>query len=533
MSSCLGIYVDKNLIKYAKLSKNKDTFKVEAFNVETFENLEDALKKVIVETNSYKVPISINISNELYNYFDVFSVLEKKDITKSLDIEFEMLCNEKGYDKSLLESRYLLMDNKEDYEKYKALYISANKKEIDQKINILSNYKLFSMTPVSTSITNLVEVNEHENIAILNIENETKITTVIDGQISRVDILSTGLGDIVEKINSLELSWKKAYDVFKNIIIYNHEVTSLDENENEYFDIVMPFIDKIAKEMKKTLNSFNENIDKVYITGMGATISNIDLYFQDYFKSIQCEVLKPFFIDPGSLKIPTKEYIEVNSAIALALDGLGFINKDLNFAPVSKFENIDLENIKISKEDIKETNWKEPFSIQEKLITRLIAVFVMAIIIFITFGGIIVSDSNKKIEVANKKLEESKNQINMIDSQISQIQSYTNTYSSIIDSVDSLSEATENTKNNRVIEKDSIPNLLTNIMFTIPQQVQIVSIENTEDKHIVIEAVSEKYEQLGYFVAAIKNNNLLVNVQSTSGTKSDSVVQITIEGDLP
>ena len=77
MSSCLGIYVDKNLIKYAKLSKNKDTFKVEAFNVETFENLEDALKKVIVETNSYKVPISINISNELYNYFDVFSVLEK------------------------------------------------------------------------------------------------------------------------------------------------------------------------------------------------------------------------------------------------------------------------------------------------------------------------------------------------------------------------------------------------------------------------------------------------------------------------
>ena len=105
MLSCLGIYVDKNLIKYARVRKNRDSFKMEAFNVEPFENLEEGLKKVISETNSYKIPISINISDELYNYFEVFSILEKKDITKSLDIEFEMLCNEKGYNKDLLESR--------------------------------------------------------------------------------------------------------------------------------------------------------------------------------------------------------------------------------------------------------------------------------------------------------------------------------------------------------------------------------------------------------------------------------------------
>ena len=70
-------------------------------------------------------------------------------------------------------------------------------------------------------------------------------------------------------------------------------------------------------------------------------------------------------------------------------------------------------------------------------------------------------------------------------------------------------------------------------MFIIPQQVQITSIKNTRDKHIVIEAVSEKYEQLGYFVARIKNDKILTDIQSTSGTKSDSLVQITIEGDLP
>ncbi len=537
MSSCLGIYVDKNLIKYAKLSKKRDIYKVEAFNVETFENLESALKRVITETSSTKIPISINISNELYNYFDVFSILEKKDITKSLDIEFEMLCDSKRYDKSLLESRYLLMDNKEDFEKYKALYISANKKEINQKLDILSNYKLTSMTPVSVSITNLIETDENDeenkNVIIVNLENETKITTIIDGQITRVDILNTGLGDIVEKINSSELSWKKSYDVFKNIIIYNQDVTSLDKNENEYIDIVMPAIDKICQEMRRTLNSFTKDISKIYITGMGATISNIDLYFQDYFKSISCEILKPFFIDSTSLKVPTKEYIEVNSAIALALEGINDLNKEVNFAPVSKFDNIDIENIKISKEDLKDINWKEPFSIQEKLVARIIAVFIMAIILFCLIGAVIVNNATKATGLINEKLEETNKQISTVDSQISQIQSYVDTYSSIINNVDSPSETVINAKKPRTIEKDAIPNLLNKIMFIIPQEVKIISIENTENKHIVIEASSEKYEQLGHFVTAIKDDGMLINVQSTDGIKNNSVTEITIEGDLP
>ena len=534
MSSCLGIYVDKNLIKYAKLKKVRDTFKVEAFNVEVFENLEEALVKVIDETNSYKIPISINISNELYNYFDVFSILEKKDITKSLDIEFEMLCSEKGYDKEYLDSRYILMDNKENFEKYKALYISANKKEIDQKLDILSDYRLFTMTPVSTSITNLVEANENENIAIVNMENETKITTIIDGQITRVDVLNSGLETVVEKINKLEMSWKKAYEVCKNITIYDHETKSLDENENEYLDIVMPVLSKIASEIKKVFGSYKEKINKIYITGMGATISNIDLYLQDYLKNINCEILKPFFIEPNSLKIPTKEYIEVNSAIALALDGLGYINKDLNFAPVSKFDNIEIETILNSKENFDIKNWrelfKEPLNIQEKMIVRGIVAVLITIISFSCIGGGIYIKNKKQIEIANEKIEEATSEIAKMEGELFQIQSYTNAYASLINSAESSEETS--TQNTRVIPRNAIPNMLNKIMFIIPQKVQIISIENTEKNHIVIEAISEKYEQLAYFLAAIKADGMLENVQSTPGTKSDSLVQITIEGDL-
>ena len=536
MSSCLGIYVDKNLIKYAKLKRVRDSFKVELFNVEVFEDLEETLKRIVIETNSTKDPICINVSNEIYNYFDVFSELEKKDITKSLDIEFEMLCQEKGYDKESLESRYLLADNKENIEKYKALYISTTKSEIDEKVKILSNYKLSSITSVLTSITNLVECNENENVAVVNLENETKVTTVINGQITRVDILNSALEEVIEKINKVELSWKKSYDTFKNITIYNHEIQSLDEHENEYIEIVMPAIEKIAKELKKLFSSFKEKIDKVYITGMGATISNIDLYLQDFFGDAKCEILKPFFINSNSSKVPTKEYIEVNSAIALALDGLEFVNKDLNFAPVSLLENImDFENIKKAKETFDIKNWKamleEPLDIQEKLIVRGMAVCLIAIMGFSCFGGIISKNNIKQKEKAEEMIEQTIDEIAGLDSQASQIETYINTYTTLIENAETEGESSN--KNTRVIAKDAIPNLLNKIMFIIPQQVQIISIQNTENNHIVIEAVSEKYEQLGYFSAAIKAEEVLKNVQSTSGEKSDSLIQITIEGDLP
>lgn len=70
-------------------------------------------------------------------------------------------------------------------------------------------------------------------------------------------------------------------------------------------------------------------------------------------------------------------------------------------------------------------------------------------------------------------------------------------------------------------------------MFIIPENVQITSIQNTTDKHIEINAQSNKYEQLGYLKAKIKADNILTNVISTAGQKENNVVTVKIEGDLP
>ena len=70
-------------------------------------------------------------------------------------------------------------------------------------------------------------------------------------------------------------------------------------------------------------------------------------------------------------------------------------------------------------------------------------------------------------------------------------------------------------------------------MFAIPKEAQILSIQNTEDKHIVIEAEANEYQYLGYLKSEIQNKAILTNVTSTSGTRTNDMIKVTIEGDLP
>ena len=65
MSTCLGLYIEENLIKYAKVSKEHEQIKVESFGMKFYDNLEQTVKQIIEETYSYKTPISINLSEEM------------------------------------------------------------------------------------------------------------------------------------------------------------------------------------------------------------------------------------------------------------------------------------------------------------------------------------------------------------------------------------------------------------------------------------------------------------------------------------
>lgn len=80
----------------------------------------------------------------MYNYFDIFSLLNKGDIPKAIDTEFESICDEKEYNKNALETRYIMSSNIENREKLRVVHVSVNKSEISNKVQILEGNKSWS-----------------------------------------------------------------------------------------------------------------------------------------------------------------------------------------------------------------------------------------------------------------------------------------------------------------------------------------------------------------------------------------------------
>ena len=108
------------------------------------------------------------------------------------------------------------------------------------------------------------------------------------------------------------------------------EGQGLQQQENGYLNYIVPNLFTIASQVKDIIGASLIKINKVYITGTASVINNIDLYFEELLDGIKCEILKPFFIE-DSPKVNMKDYIEVNSAISLALQGLEYGLANMNF----------------------------------------------------------------------------------------------------------------------------------------------------------------------------------------------------------
>lgn len=539
MASCLGLYIENNIIKYAKVLKEHDNIKIEAFGVKFYDNLGAAIDQVVEETFSYKTPISINLSDEMYNYFDMFSLLSKKDLLKAIKTEFELYCNDKGYNPNVFETRYVIADNPEDREKLKVINIAANKIEVNKKTQLLEKYRLTNIVPISMSIANLIDVKPKENYLVVNIEENTTMTTIIDQKIYDVNVLEEGSGDFLSKINLKENSYSKAYEICKNTTIYTSEGKELQENEIGYLEDIMPTLYDIVGSVRKVINESIEKIDKVYITGTATLVNNIDLYFQEYLEEITCEVLKPFFVNKTK-EISIKDYIEVNSAISLALSALGEGVQGINFKrqalndKIPEWLKVDINPGQKPKDKKIKSGWLTN-DLHEKLDKTEIGLIRTAIVLFLLFlvySGFSIMLNNqmiKKQQQAEESISNINSQIQLAESDNSKIQAKTNEYTDMIQNLQDLNDKIADANKTR----DAIPNLLNSIMYIIPENVQIISIENTTGTHIVINAQSDKYEQLGMFKAKLETGTYLTNVISTAGQKEGNVVTVKIEGDLP
>lgn len=544
MSTCLGLYVENNVIKYAKVSKDNDNIKIDSFGIKFYDKLNEAVKQVIEETYSYKIPISINLSNEQYNYFYLFSLLNKKDMQNVVNTEFESICYDNGVNKDAFETRYVLVNDLEDKEKIKAIHVSANKADIAKKEQQLEGYRIASETPMGTSIANLIDDKANENVLIVNIEEKTTITTIVDKKILNIETIEDGATQILSNISVKENSYSKAYEICKNSTIYTQEGKDLQYEENEYLDDIMPTLYNIVTSVRKVVDQSLNKIDKIYLTGTASVINNIDIYFQEYLKDIKCEILKPYFINNIQTKINVKDYIEVNSAIALALDGVGEGLKGLNFKKETFMDKLpewltmDVGGKSGKKSKLaSKLNIRLDMDFHEKLTAGeigLIRIAVGILMLIFIYSGISMF-LNKEIQNKNNEIQKATQEINVqiakINTDTTQLRNNTSKYKSMVQRLEDLTSKTQE-KSRR---KNAIPTLLNQIMYVIPKGVQITSIQNTSGDTIVINAQSYNYEQLGYFKSKIKEDDILLNVVSDSGERQGQtgLIKTVIEGSLP
>ena len=548
MASCLGLYIESNLIKYAKVTKEHEMLKVESFGIKFYERLSDAISQIISETYSYKIPISVNLSEEMYNYFYMFSLLNKNDLKKAIETEFESFCTDKNINKNAFDGRYALAPVPEDKDKLKILYVYTNKTTVNKAIQLTDDTKSSCVTSIGTSIANVANVKPKENIIIVNIEDKTTITTVVNQKVYNIEKLDEGSGEILQKISMKENSYSKAYEICKNSTIYTMDSQDLQENENEYLDDIMPTLYKIVTKLQEYTTKSTIDFDKIYITGTMSAVNNIDLYFQEFFQSEKCEILKPYFVN-DNVKINIKDYIEVNSAIAIALQGLGYGIKNMNFKAKSFIDSLpDWAKIEVGGNNSyknKSTN-KEKKSIPvkfsldslktkmdhtERWLMRTVGGILILALLYSGFSLYLDKQISEKIKEVEDVKSDTKVQISLVEKDTSAVKQKTNRYIELSNNLKNINERIEDIEKS----KNIIPNLLMEIMNTIPTGVQITEIENTTGRHIVIKAQSKQYEQLGYFKAKLKEDNILEkeSVISSQAEKQDEYVKIVIEGDLP
>ena len=338
MPSCLGFYTDKNMIKYAKVNRDKTSgmYMLEAYGVKFYDNIITTIDEIAQEVGMEQCTVSLTMMNEGYHAVEVFSGLKSKDRDDLVRSEFDAFCEQKGLVSTALELRYQLVHNTGNIDKYVALCSYVSKGELANSNTNFEGFKISSIAPLGLSVGNLFNNKGiDEEAAIINIENKTTVTILLRNEIQDVIEIPLGMEDILDKLAEKYNSYAKAYEACKKISVYIDDVTTLDEESRDILDVVLPVLYDIRQRADEIIAPYKRLIKTVYISGAAVTINNVDLYFQENFPSMRVENVKPFFLSQQD-KATQNEVREVNSAIAIALNGLGMVDPDIDFSGAAK-----------------------------------------------------------------------------------------------------------------------------------------------------------------------------------------------------
>ena len=604
MQSSLGFYVDKNMIKYAKVNVDEKTnvFTLAEHGIKFYDNIIASITDIVDSTSSIdSTKISLSMANEGYHSIEVFSGLKAKDRNDLIQSEFAAFCEGKGMAIAAMENRYQMVENTGNFDKLIALISYVSQSEL-ANINInFDGYKISSIAPIGLSINNIFRNKGiDEEAAIVNIENKTTVTIILRNEIQEVVDIPLGMTDVLDKLAEKYNSYSKAYEACKKVSVYIDDVTSIDEESREILDAVLPIFYDIRQRVDEILTPYKRLIKAVYISGGATAVNNVDLYFQESFPGLRCEIAKPFFLSQQQ-RTDAAEIVEVNSAIAIAMNGLGLLEPSIDFhtaakkamkkpsAVKEKLGSLKIsEKIKRFKEGMKEKadevkanhskakrarrvgGAASPFTAFIEKIKGLfgkkgkkrnvvydegsyavgqsggegeeeedapvngwvIGMFATCLIILATYfaGALYVSQKlRSKIQESNRTIATIEGEIERASGDAAFIRTQTAEYD---EKIDKLQRVMATIAAYKMKSSFDIPNFMSEVMFIIPQGVEISTINISEQGEVDITASSTQYAQLGYFVARLKLENVLKNVDMEVQSMS-SDIKIKIGGVLP
>jgi len=579
MATCLGISVGKNLIKYAKMSKDKNspTMAIEAYGVKFYDVLTQTINEIIQETKSSDNDISVCVTSEDYEKTESYKQLKAKERDEALKVEFEEICSRKGINPGSYDARFVLADNPMNPDQYKVSVVAVNKVELNNLWQALQNTKFQSISAIGPSITSLLkDKGMGDDCLIINIEDDTKLTLVRNGQVFDLVQIPVGMDEVITRLADEYNSYAKAYSACKGVDAYSDSSLDTDLDGQTVRDALMPTLYDLKQRIMMATEPYMKDFSNVYITGTGIIVNNIDLYLQEAFPGKHVELLIPYFVNKERSSL--KDVLEVNSALAAATYCLNGIDKSLDFlksgtylkANVTKKQFTPKAILATVKEKIDEINQKtlkprktskkkkqitfdnevenleqlggageynapsfeeevEYYDPMAEWFTRLAIALVVGWIAYTGVAHFVQSSLQDKIKRVEENTAKTNTQIEKVMSDRDMIQTKADEYKN---KTDKLQRMIDKIKLQRERSYD-VPNFMSQLMFIIPVDVKVSSIQIGTNDTVILEAESPRYAQLGYFVSRLKLAGILKDVDMEVDPDMSSTIKIKVEGVLP
>lgn len=594
MASCLGIYFSENMIKYAKLVMDGNgNVRLDHYGTRIARGgKKDIIDNILDETSSREIPVVTNlIVEELIDVAIFDQAQESKYSPEIMKMEFETWCENNQKNSEKYDYVYKLSEYRTSENKHNGVLCVSTKDEIAESSQ-LNDVKAASVYPYRLMYTNLAP-DDIQSYVIVNFDEKVSIETVINRKMFDFKICDSGMGRLLDAFEQRLGSFQKAYSACKQLNVYTEGESG---NDQELEKIAEPLLQEILRDVASVVEANKDTISRVYITGLGTVFNNIDVLLTEYLE-VKTEILKPNFLQDTTDVRSVSEMLETTSAMVMAYNYMKGSNTFLNylhntkkaekkaniFAGLSeKLKGISFKKEKkekVPKEQVKkqpvekggfnnkyDTEGRGDFGSEAKRekvrfgkadkggknesvekdftlptvesdtvmngLTILATLTGIALVAYATFTAIYTKTTNKMIDDVNTKIKALETETSKVNSDTQYINSNAKEYTDITSDVELLVSQIESGQIGK-ISTYNVATFLQKIIKVIPKNITLDTVKSDDNKHVKITMYSSKYSDLGYFVAQLKLQGILNNVEVTNVDNTSQKVTIEIGGELP